>query len=589
MSGVWDAAGPEPRVADRLRARLAVRTRARDVPGFRSVPEPVFLGHPLRGRALVEGHLRLGGQEAELPDATAPWGADLAPEMQAELHRFAWLDDLAALGGRRAWSVARGWTVDWIARFGQGGGPGWTAARTGRRLMAWIDHAAIIEAGPEARGVDAAFRASLGAQARFLARRWRVAPPGPARVDALTGLLRAGLALADADLPVDAAAAALAHEAEAAIDAQGGLPSRNPERLMQLHERLSWAAEALHEGGHRVPAALANAAARAAPVLRALRHADGSLARMQGGGAGVEGRLDAALVRSGGTGAPERVAMGFARLSEGRLTVIADAAPPPRGFAGRGAHASTLALEVMAGREPLVVSCGTGAPFGADWWRAGRATASHSVLDLDGAPSSRIAAPEQRHGEMVELLDRAPREVTRALGTRRGTDEDDPGALVLDLSHDGWRPSHGLIYRRRIALSRDGREVTGEEALAAETDRDMDALIRAIARRGEEGLDFAVRFHLHPDADVVMDPGGDTATVALPSGALWMLHHDGAVRLGIEASVFFDPARPHPLASRQIVLSGRIEEAATRLRWSLARAETRLGAIGDLEWPRESV
>ena len=590
MSGVWDAAGPEPRVADRLRARLCLReTRGGDAPAFGSAPEPVMIGHPARGRHLLEGKLRFAGHFAEIPEGLPPWGFDLPDPMAAELHRFAWLDDLAALGGRAAWAAARLWTLDWTRRFGRGGGAGWTAARTGRRLLALIDHAALIEAGPHARGFDAAFRRSLGAQARFLARRWRAAPSGPARVEALTGLLRAALALPGAGLPADVAAAALAREADAAVSGDGAIPSRNPERLMELHVRLAWAARALEAGGHPVPAALTDALGRAAPVLRSLRHADGRLVRMHGAGGGTEGRLDAAFAQ-GGSGHPaERMAMGFARLSEGRVTVIADAAPPPAGLAGRNAHASTLAIEVTAGREALVVSCGSGAPFGPEWRRVGRATAAHSVLGLDGVSSARLREPVERRGRTLELLDRAPEEVARAIGTRRGGAEGDPGALVLDMSHDGWRESHGLIYRRQIALSRDGREVAGEEVLAAETDRDARLLTLAMEDAADEGIGFAVRFHLHPDTEVAADPGGAAATVALPSGALWELRHDGVGRLAVEPSVHFDSSRLRPVAAQQIVLSGRVEEAATHLRWSLARAGRSRARTRDLEWPGEGV
>ena len=61
-----------------------------------------------------------------------------------------------------------------------------------------------------------------------------------------------------------------------------------------------------------------------------------------------------------------------------------DAAAPPAGDGAYGGHASTLAIEVTSGRRPMIVSCGSGAEFGADWHKAGRATPSHSVLGLDG-------------------------------------------------------------------------------------------------------------------------------------------------------------------------------------------------------------
>lgn len=62
---------------------------------------------------------------------------------------------------------------------------------------------------------------------------------------------------------------------------------------------LTWAAQALTDAGRHLPAAHLEAIARIAPTLRALRHADGGLARFHGGGRGLEGRLDLALAASG--------------------------------------------------------------------------------------------------------------------------------------------------------------------------------------------------------------------------------------------------------------------------------------------------
>ena len=74
-------------------------------------------------------------------------------------------------------------------------------------------------------------------------------------------------------------------------------------------------------------------------LLRALRHADGGLARFHGGGRGAEGRLDAALANAGIKPLPSAgMAMGYVRLTGGRTSIVVDAAPPPQGSAL--AHAS---------------------------------------------------------------------------------------------------------------------------------------------------------------------------------------------------------------------------------------------------------
>ena len=42
---------------------------------------------------------------------------------------------------------------------------------------------------------------------------------------------------------------------------------------------------------------------------------------------------------------------------------------------------------------------------------------------------------------------------------------------------------------------------------------------------------------------------------ALKSGEIWIFRHDGVGQLSLEPSVYFDPARPEPRPSRQIVLT----------------------------------
>ena len=141
----------------------------------------------------------------------------------------------------------------------------------------------------------------------------------------------------------DPALRRLAGECDRQVDAQGGIPTRNPEELLEVFTLLSWTSAALNDLGRGTPAAQANAIKRIAPTLRSLRHADGALARFHGGGRGVEGRLEQALAQSGVKHkAATALPMGYARLAAARTTVIVDASVPPSGAASYNAHASTL-------------------------------------------------------------------------------------------------------------------------------------------------------------------------------------------------------------------------------------------------------
>ena len=548
--------------------------KAAPATGFASQPEPRTIGLFARGRQLLAGNFVSGGQVLERPD-TEIWDVAFPdPAMQSAVHGFAWLDDLAAVGDSAARKRAQAWTQGWIRRYGTGKGPGWTADLTGRRLIRWINHALMLLQGAEKAESEAYFKA-LSAQTAFLARRWQKAAPGLPRFEALTGVISAGLALEGMQGHVGPALAALARDCEAEIDIEGGIPTRNPEELLEVFTLLTWAAQALAEAGHMAPPEHLAAMERIAPTLRALRHADGGLARFHGGGRGAEGRLDTALANAGVRAMPSAgMAMGFVRLSGGRTTVIVDAASPPGSGAGRHAHASTNAFELTSGRRPVIVSCGSGAPFGADWRLAGRATASHSTLEVGGYSSSRLGADPE--GEMVE---RAEVPTLRVLPGENGAG--------VHLAHSGWATTHGLSHVRDLMLTNDGRHLTGIDKLSAISTPEKRRFEKLMIDRRLKGVKFAVRFHIHPDVEARLDMGGTAVSLALRSGEIWVFRQDGAEAMTLEPSIYLEKARLRPRATLQIVLAARALDFETQVGWTLAKAQDTPLAIRDLE--REDV
>jgi uncharacterized heparinase superfamily protein len=556
---------------DQMLNRLAARRAAwsRPATGFVSSPEPVTIGQVARGRQLLAGNIFLAGTLVEAPGAMI-WDAAPPGPFMAQAQGCTWLDDLAALGDTRARERAQAWVMGWIARYGRGAGPGWTPDLTGRRLIRWINHAIFLLRGAD-RTTSERFFQSLGRQTIFLSRRWQSAPAGLPRFESLTGLIHAGLSLTGMEALAAPAVAALARDCDTRIDRDGGIASRNPEDLLEIFTLLNWAIQTLTESGQTPPLPLLSAVARIAPTLRALRHADGGLARFHGGGRGPEGRLDQALAQSGIKARPgHALHMGFARLAAGRTTLILDASPPPGGDAATIAHASTLAFEMTSGRRPVVVNCGSGASFGAEWHRAGRATPSHSTLCLTGLSSSRFGGD----GAGDRLTDR-PASVPWEL-----TDQGD--SHRIEAAHDGWARTHGLTHARTIDLTLDGRAIAGEDLLTTLTPADDRRLAAAIDGSGLQGVAFAIRFHLHPEVEATLDLGGAAISLALKSGEVWIFRQDGNATMTLEPSVYLEPGRLRPRATRQILLAGRVLRSPARVRWSLAKAQDTPSALRDL-------
>jgi len=555
---------------NRLHARLGSRARA--ATGFTSQPEPRTIGSFARGRQLVAGNFQFAGYLIEDKDAGL-WNLKMPSAMfKQEVHGFRWLDDLASVGDGPARMAAQDWVFEWIDRYGSGHGVGWTPDLTGRRLIRWINHALFLLQGREAKDSEAYFK-SLAHQTIFLSKRWKVASAGLPRFEALTGLIYAGLALNGMDEHVKPAVKALARECREQIDAEGGIATRNPEELLEVFSLLIWAASALSEAGWIAKAEHLAAIERIAPTLRALRHSDGGLARFHGGGRGIEGRLDHALASSGVRAeSAAGLQMGYARLKAGRSSVIVDASRPPQGKNSYHGHASTLAFELTSGRRSLIVNCGSGISFGEEWQRAGRATASHSVLGIEGYSSSRLAAAVA--GMPNELV-----HTPKIVDIKQSSDK---AGASIEVSHDGYEKSHGLIHSRRIDQSINGRMLSGDDILTAYTETDKRRFDHAMDATGLQGLTYSVRFHLHPDVDAALDMGGGAVSLALRSGEIWVFRHGGEGELSLEPSVYLEKNRLKPRATKQIVLSARALGYASRVSWSLNKAQDTPDSLRDL-------
>lgn len=534
--------------------------KAQAAPSFLHQPEPRLIGSYARGKQLSAGQFQFAGALVEAP-GTSIWDLP-APDaaFSGALHGFGWLDDLAAVDDAVTRARAQDWTFDWIVRFGAGAGQGWAPDLTGRRLTRWINHSLLLLNGVGDDRTGAYFH-SLAAQTTRLARSWKTAAPGLPRFEALTGLLAAALTLSGAQAQAAPACAALAQECATVILPDGGIATRNPDELLQIFALLTGAVLTLREADHPAPQALTDAVRRMAPLLRALRHADGGLARFHGGGRGGAGVLDQALAQvEGRAETAHGLAMGYARLNGGATSLILDAAPPPQGAASRAAHASTLAFEMTSGRRPLIVNCGSGVGLGPEWALAGRATPAQSTLCIRGYSSARLARGAS--GELGEGPDQVWAQEDRL----------DDGARLL-AGHNGYASTHGLTHMRDLTLSVDGRLLTGQDRVAVTNSIDKRRFDRLMRRRHPKGIEADLHFHLHPDIDATLDLGGSAVSMALKNGEIWVFRHDGVGELRLLPSVYLEPGQIRPRPSRQIVISVIFYDTSCQIGWTLTKAQ----------------
>ncbi len=542
---------------NRFRARRAF---ARKVPtAFHHYTEPRSIGSFEQGELLKNRRFFFAGEQVAAPTRSIWSLPSPSPEFTANLHGFNWLDDLAAVGDPVACELAQSWILDWIRRYGSGTGPGWTAALTGRRILRICAHARFVMHALDDHAIETVFR-SLARQLNYLGKSWRKEQAGQPRFEALAGLIYAGVSFKGRERSLIAANAALGAECDREIGIDGDIATRNPEELMELFTLVTWVCRTLQDADVQPDPRLLCAMERVAPTLRSLRLGDGTLTRFHGGGRGAEGRLDQVLsdsrIRRSRAG---ELAMGYDRLTAARITLLVDCAKPPTFTASRHGHASTLAFEMSSARQPVIVNCGAGQKFGAEWEHVSRATGAHSTVVVGGESSSVIDTPGFVSRTFGERLLHTPQTVTRTRSTDR------QGSWLLT-SHDGYAETRGVIHQRRIFLSPDGKEFRGQDTLSAKTDAHKALLDKS------RKTPFAAHFHLHPDVRARLDDDARTVSLHLPNNEIWVFRQDGG-KIRLETSVYLDQWQLKPRASKQIVVSSRVVEYGGQITWIFKRVQ----------------
>ena len=482
-----------------------------------------------------------GASPFDLPAPTESWAAALAG--------FGWLRHLKAADTALARVNARALVGDWIASAGRPGrAPGWKPEVVARRLLAWLSQSPLILEGADAVFYRR-FMRSLSRQGDTLVAALDRGLGGAVRLVAIVALAELALCAEGRQRLQRRASRLLSAEIGRQILADGGHVSRNPGLLLDLLMDLLPLRQAYTARGVEPPPSLLTAIDRMIPMLRALRHGDGSLALFNGMGVTRLDALATVLAYDDARGAALSNApySGYQRLEAGAAVLIVDAGPPPPpGFAER-AHAGTLAFEFSIGPQRLVVNCGaadSGQPAALE---ASRATAAHSTLVLADRSSSRFAA----RGPLGGLLYSGPKMVSVERIEM-------PGHSLLNLSHDGYAGRFGVLHGRRLWLSEAGDRLAGEDRVLPRDGR-MDRLA---------GLPFTIRFHLHASLRTTPIRRGTAVLIAFPTGERW-LFEAGGLPVEVEESISFAQIEG-PRRIDQLVVRGHAPETEA-VAWSLSR------------------
>ncbi len=363
----------------------------------------------------------------------------------------------------------------------------------------------------------------------------------------------------------------LVEELERQILPDGGHISRNPDTLIRLLLDLLPLRQAYAAQAVPVPPQLLNAIDRMLPMLRLLRHGDGTLALFNGMGVTAPDLLATVLAYDDVRAQPLINApySGYQRLEAGTSVLIVDTGRVPPAEFSTLAHAGCLSFEFSAGSQKLIVNCGTPDPICGIGRAPARVTAAHSTLVIADTSSCRFAGGQGLEAFFSDQILAGP---MRVAVERQQL----PKRLRMRLGHDGYVSRFGMVHERRLTVSTDGFRLDGEDRLRPAAGTTIHA-----------HRPYAVRFHIHPSVQLQAVLDDRAVLLTLPDESRWIFATADAP-FAIEESIFF-AAADGPRASEQIVIYSDTQEK-TGIAWSFRRfdeeATLAAEAGGDVDVPQ---
>jgi uncharacterized heparinase superfamily protein len=471
-----------------------------------------------------------------------------------ELHGFGWLRHLRASELRVSRSNARSLVRDWIRHGGRHHPIAWEPTVLARRVMSWLSQSPLVLEGCD-HAFYKRFMRSLTSQVRALRRIAPNGPPGLPRLTMMMAVAAAAVALPDQERFMRQAAKWLEAELALQVLPDGCHVSRSPSIILELLADLLPLRQAYTARGLQPPQGLITAVDRMMPMVRFFRHADGALARFNGTSDTPVDLIATVLAYDDARGAPVSAAphSGFRRLAAGDTVVVIDTGPPPPIALSSEAHAGCLSFELSSGRQRIIVNCGAGGVPGSRLRRLSRTTAAHSTATIDDCSSCRFLVGSALSRHFGEVVAEGPVDVLVEQG------EEDEGAEVIAASHDGYADRFGIIHERRLKLSSTGHRLDGLDHFRA---ADGSRLAPGAGKHK-----FAIRFHVHPTANLRPLESPGQVLIALADGEAWQFSADAPVE--IEESIFFSETHGSRRSS-QIVISG-IAQLRDTVSWWLQR------------------
>lgn len=540
------------RAARRTRGNLVGATRRLWPFGRLKATRLLFAPHDLRtadpttAGDIYAGYFAFAGRTLRT-HGDSPFEVEAPSEAWSEaFYGFGWLRHMRAADTAIARANARALVEEFMSKRRWRHEIARRPAVAARRLMSFLSHSPLLLEGADHVFYERFIR-HVSKLTEQLSLDLAGAVEGFARLQCLAAVTFAAICLDGQERRLRRYEAALSDELDHQILPDGGHLSRNPRLMIELLLDLLPLRETLSARGLEPPRSVIMAIERMMPHLRLFRHGDGALALFNGMGVTPPDLMATLAAYDDARGKPiEHAAYsGYDRLNAGRSVVVVDAGPPPRGANSIEAHAGCLAFEFSSAAQRIIVNCGASRFGPTELKLAARSTAAHSTVVL-----------AERSSAAFGLVLGDYRIVSGAKDVRVARQDTEAGQELI-ASHDGYRRAFGAVHTRRLALSKDGASLTGEDEIALSAAHDS--------------LPAMARFHLHPSIRPSLIREGEGALLALPSGEVWAFEASG-LKVAIEESIFLAAADGKRRTEQLVVSYDAVSKP--QIAWRFARIGT---------------
>jgi uncharacterized heparinase superfamily protein len=543
--------------AMRQLARSAASNTSRIIPNLRSrnitklliAPQDIRTSDPTIASEIYAGEFKLAGKLMET-NGVAPFALESpSPAFEQSLHGFEWLHHFRAADTPAASDYARSLVANWInSKALKSSAIARRADVTARRLISWLAQSPFL-----LNGVDADFYKSfiqaLVSDADRLKKMMRSLPSNETLLLSQIALMHFAVSASESDATIKQEAMRLCDLLDEQILSDGGHVSRSPAVILNLLLDLLPLKLAFLWRRIQTPQPIISAIDRMMPMLRMMRHSDGSVALLNGMSL-TRADILAAVLAQDDTKSPAILNApysGYQRVQHGKSILIVDAGAPPKPPLAHLVHAAPAAFEFSSDGSRLIVNCGSPPSHRPEMKAIARKTAAHSTLIYNETDIGQFVASSAMNAMVGDQYFAGAKTVNTARAT---TDE----GSILTVQHDGYAKSFGIQHERRLALSSDGLILEGEDILSP--------------FKQPQDASYKLRFHLHPQVKAAPAADASSIILNLPNGTHWQFT-SMAGTVAIEESIFL--ASPDGFRRcAQIVVSAAFPQTPV-IAWSLMK------------------